>query len=285
MTNKETVNSENTILVIGGTGKTGSRVAARLTALGVPVRIGSRTATIPFDWTDRETWGPALAGVGAVYLSYQPDLAVPGAAADIKSLTALAAAAGVRRIVLLSGRGEVEALECEGIVRNSGIPWTVVRCAFFAQNFSEGSFADYILAGEVALPSGDVPEPFVDADDIADVAVAALTEDGHGGEIYELTGPRALTFAEATAEIARATGREIAFIPLSRTDFVASLTSYGVPADEVSLLDYLFGTILDGRNSQLTDGVFRALGRRPRDFAEYARDVASSGAWSATAHA
>ncbi|WP_067562232.1 NAD(P)H-binding protein [Nocardia acidivorans] len=285
MTNKETVNSENTILVIGGTGKTGSRVAARLTALGVPVRIGSRTAAIPFDWTDRETWAPALAGVGAVYLSYQPDLAVPGAAADIKTLTALAAAAGVRRIVLLSGRGEVEALECEGIVRNSGIPWTVVRCAFFAQNFSEGAFAEYILAGEVALPSGDVPEPFVDADDIADVAVAALTEDGHTGEVYELTGPRALTFAEATAEIARATDREIAFIPLSRTEFVAALTSYGVPGDEVSLLDYLFGTVLDGRNSQLTDGVFRALGRAPRDFAEYARDVARSGVWSVTAHA
>ncbi|MRH88895.1 NAD(P)H-binding protein [Nocardia sp. SYP-A9097] len=285
MTNKDILNSENTILVLGGTGKTGSRVAARLTALGAPVRIGSRTATVPFDWTDRETWGPVLAGVGAVYLSYQPDLAVPSAAADIKALTVRAAAAGVRRIVLLSGRGEPEALECEAIVRDSGLEWTVVRCAFFAQNFSEGAFADYILAGEVALPSGDVPEPFVDADDIADVAVAALTEDTHIGEVYELTGPRALTFAEATAEITRALGREIAFIPLSRTDFVAALTSYGVPADEVSLLDYLFGTILDGRNSHTTDGVFRALGRKPRNFAEYARDVALSGVWSVTADA
>ncbi|MET9492835.1 NAD(P)H-binding protein [Nocardia sp. NPDC006630] len=285
MTITQHANSENTVLVLGATGKTGSRVAARLTALGVPVRSGSRTAAIPFDWTDRATWGPALAGIDAVYLSYQPDLAVPGADADIKAFSALAAEAGVRRLVLLSGRGEPEALECEAIVRDSGPEWTVVRCAFFAQNFSEGAFADYILAGEVALPSGDVPEPFVDAEDIADVAVAALTGDGHTGQVYELTGPRALTFAEAAAEIGRAIGREIAFVPLSRTDFIAALTSYGVPADEVSLLDYLFGTVLDGRNSQLSDGVFRALGRPARDFAEYARDVASSGVWSVTAQA
>ncbi|MFF2552403.1 NmrA family transcriptional regulator [Nocardia sp. NPDC058058] len=285
MTNKDTANSENTVLVTGGTGKTGSRVAARLTALGVPVRIGSRTAAIPFDWADRATWTPALTGIGSVYLAYQPDVAVPGAPADIKAFAEHAVAAGVRRIVMLSGRGEPEALECEGIVRDSGLEWTVVRCAFFAQNFSEGAFADYILAGEVALPSGDVPEPFVDTDDIADVAVAALTADGHTGQVYELTGPRSLTFAEATAEIAAATGREIAFIPLSRTEFVASLTSYGVPADVVSLLDYLFGTVLDGRNEQTTDGVFRALGRAPRDFADYARDVAKSGAWSVPADA
>ncbi|WP_327143959.1 NAD(P)H-binding protein [Nocardia sp. NBC_01327] len=285
MTNTEHANSANTVLVLGATGKTGSRVAARLTALGVPVRSGSRTAAIPFDWTDRATWGPALAGIDAVYIAYQPDLAVPGADADIKAFSARAAAAGVRRLVLLSGRGEPEALECEAIVRDSGLEWTVVRCAFFAQNFSEGAFADYILAGEVALPSGDVPEPFVDAEDIADVAVAALTGDGHSGQVYELTGPRALTFADAAAEIGRAIGREIAFVPLSRTDFIAALTSYGVPADEVSLLDYLFGTVLDGRNSQLSDGVFRALGRPARDFAEYARDVAASGVWSVTAQA
>nr|WP_067818635.1 NAD(P)H-binding protein [Nocardia inohanensis] len=282
---KDIVSSENTVLVLGATGKTGSRIVHRLTALEVPVRLGSRTAAIPFDWQDRGTWGAALAGIDAVYLAYQPDLAVPGAPADIKALCAAAAAAGVRRLVLLSGRGEPEALECEAIVRDSGLEWTVVRCAFFAQNFSEGAFIDYILAGEVAMPSGDVPEPFVDADDIADVAVAALTKDRHIGEIYELTGPRALTFADVVAEIARATGREIAFIPLTRTEFVDTLTSYGVPGDEVSLLDYLFGTVLDGRNSHLTDGVFRALGRAPRDFAQYARDVAFSGVWPVTVQA
>ncbi|GAB0102177.1 NAD(P)H-binding protein [Nocardia sp. JMUB6875] len=273
-------NSENAVLVLGSTGKTGGRVAALLSARGVPVQAGSRSAAIPFDWTDRGTWAAALAGVDAVYLSYQPDLAVPGAPADIKAFSAAARAAGVRKIVLLSGRGEPEALECEAIVRDSGLTWTIVRCAWFAQNFSEGAFTEFIQAGELALPTGDTPEPFVHADDIAEVAVAALLDDRHAGEIYELTGPRALSFADAVAEIAAAAGREIAFIPLTRTDFVAALTSYGVPTDEVSLLDYMFATVLDGRNSHVTDGVRRALGREARDFAEYAREVADSGVWA-----
>ncbi|MFF0609462.1 NAD(P)H-binding protein [Nocardia tengchongensis] len=283
MINENSSSSANTVLVLGATGKTGRRVAGLLTEHGVPVRAGSRTATIPFDWTDRDTWTAALDGVDAVYLSYQPDLAVPGAPADIKALCDRAAAAGVRKVVLLSGRGEPEALECEGIVRDSGLMWTVVRCAWFAQNFDEGSFTDFILAGEVALPAGDVPEPFVHTDDIAEVAVAALLDDRHAGQVYELTGPRALSFAEAVAEIGAATGRDIAYIPLTRTEFVAALTSYGVPADEVSLLDYLFGTVLDGRNSHVTDGVRRALGREPRDFADYVREAAASGVWSVTA--
>lgn len=278
-----TSNTENQqlILVTGGTGKTGSRVADRLARRGRPARIGSRGAAIPFDWADRATWAPALAGVGAVYLSFQPDLAVPGAPGALRAFTAAARAAGVRKIVLLSGRGEPEAVECEEIVQGCGLAWTIVRAAFFAQNFSEGAFTDYILAGAVALPNGAVPEPFVHADDIADVAVAALTEDGHDGELYEVTGPRALTFAEAVGEIAAATGRDIAFIPVTRTDFVAALTDYQVPADMVSLLDYLFGTILDGRNSATTDGVRRALGREPKDFAEYAAETAATGVWAA----
>lgn len=273
-------NSNSTVLVLGATGKTGSRVAARLAALGVPVRLGSRAAEIPFDWTDRSGWTAALTGVDAVYLSYQPDLAVPGAPADIKAFTAAAERAGVRRVVLLSGRGEPEARECEAIVLASRLEVTIVRSAFFAQNFSEGAFLEYILAGEVALPNGDVPEPFVDADDIADVAVKALTEGGQAGRVYEVTGPRALTFAEAVAEIAAATGRDIAFVPLSRTEFTASLTSYGVPGDVVSLLDYLFGTLLDGRNSGTVHGVREALERDAKDFADYAREAAESGVWA-----
>lgn len=268
------------ILVTGGTGKTGSRVVSRLLAGGHEVRIGSRSAEIPFDWTNRATWGPALADVDAAYLAYQPDLAAPGAPDVIRAFAAAAKTAGVGKLVLLSGRGEPEALECERIVRESGLDWTVVRCAFFAQNFSEGAFADYIPSGTVALPNGDVPEPFVHADDIADVAVAALTEPGHDGEVYELTGPRALSFAEATAEIAAATGRDIQFIPLTRTEFVAGLTEYQVPADEVSLLDYLFGTLLDGRNSAVTDGVRRALGREAKDFGDFVAETAAAGAWA-----
>ncbi|WP_069165009.1 SDR family oxidoreductase [Nocardia altamirensis] len=268
------------ILVTGGTGKTGSRVATRLAQAGHSVRVGSRTAPIPFSWEDRGTWAAALADVHVVYVAYQPDLAVPGAPETLQAFTVAAKLAGVRTLVLLSGRGEPEAVECEEIVRESGLDWTIVRCSFFAQNFSEGAFTDLVIAGEVALPNGNVPEPFVHADDIADVAVLALTEDGHHGELYELTGPRALTFAEAVGEIAEVTGREIAFIPVSRTEFVAALTDFQLPADAVSLLDYLFGTILDGRNSKTADGVQRALGRAPKDFTEYVQETAATGVWN-----
>ncbi|MFD4429450.1 NAD(P)H-binding protein [Nocardia sp. NPDC058497] len=278
MTN--TASHQQLSLLTGGTGKTGSRVAALLEAAGHPIRLGSRTAPIPFDWTDRATWGPALAGVDSVYLAFQPDLAVPGAPDIIRAFTAAAKEAGVRSVVLLSGRGEPEALECEQIVQDSGLAWTVVRCSFFAQNFSEGAFLGDVLAGAVALPNGDVPEPFAHADDIAEVAVAALTDPRHAGEIYEITGARALTFAEAVGEIATATGREIAFIPVSRPEFVAALTEYQLPGEVISLLDYLFGTILDGRNTATADGVQRALGRAPRDFSEYAKEVAATGAWA-----
>ncbi|MGW6729345.1 NAD(P)H-binding protein [Nocardia sp. NPDC055029] len=278
MTN--TASHQQLSLVTGGTGKTGSRVAGLLEAAGHPVRLGSRTAPIPFDWTDRETWGPALAGVDSIYLSYQPDLAVPGAPDVIRAFTAAARAAGVRSVVLVSGRGEPEARECELIVEDSGLAWTVVRCSFFAQNFSEGAFLGDVLAGAVALPNGDVPEPFAHADDIAEVAAAALTDPRHAGEIYEITGARALTFAEAVGEIATATGREIAFIPVSRPEFVAALTEYQLPGDVISLLDYLFGTILDGRNVATADGVQRALGRAPRDFSEYVKEVAATGVWT-----
>jgi uncharacterized protein YbjT (DUF2867 family) len=264
----------NEILVLGGTGKTGRRIVQRLQTAGVPVRVGSRTAPVPFDWSDRATWAPAVHGVHTVYISYYPDLAVPGAPADIEAFTGLAVAAGVTRLVLLSGRGEDEALTCEQIVQRSGAEWTVLRCSWFNQNFSEDYLLDAVLAGEVALPVGAVPEPFVDADDIADVAVAALTGDGHTGQVYELTGPRLLTFADTVAEIAAATGRDIAFVQVPPQDYAAAL-----PPEVADLLMYLFTTVLDGRNAHLTGDVRRVLGREPRDFADYAKATAAAGGW------
>ena len=211
--------STDPILVIGGTGKTGRRVAARLAARGVPVRIGSRTGTPPFDWEDPATWAPALRGTRAAYISFFPDLAVPGAPAAIAELARTALAAGTRRLVLLSGRGEEEAERAEQELIASGADWTIVRCSWFSQNFSEDHFHDHVMAGELALPVGDVPEPFVDADDIADVAVAALTDDRHVGELYELTGPRLLTFADAAREIGEAAGRSVRLTPVSARQF------------------------------------------------------------------
>lgn len=268
------------ILVVGATGKSGRRVLSRLQAMGIAVRPGSRAADPPFDWQDSSTWAAALAGTSAVYVSFFPDLAVTGATDAIAAFAALAVQAGASRLVLLSGRGETEAQQAERVVQQSGIPeWTIVRCSWFDQNFSEGYLLDPVLAGEVALPVGDVGEPFVDVDDIADVAVAALTHAGHAGRVYEVTGPRLLTFAQATGEIATATGRGISFVPVSMDDYEAAAAAFAVSGEELLLLRYLFTEVLDGRNASLGDGVQRALGRAPRDFREYARDVAASGAW------
>ena len=270
---------EKPILVLGGTGKTGRRVVERLTARGIPTRVGARSGEPPFDWDDRDTWAPALHGVGSVYVSHYLD-ALPGSAEIIGSFAELAVANGILRLVHLSGRGEAEAERAEEAVRNSGAEATTLRSTWFSQNFSESYFLDGLLAGELALPVVTTLEPFVDADDIADVAVAALTDDGHVGEVYELTGPRLLTFSDAVGEIAQATGREIRYVPVSIEDFAAALDEQSVPDEWIRLLVYLFQEVLDGRNAHLADGVQRALGREPRDFADYARDVATTGVWT-----
>lgn len=269
------------ILVVGGTGKTGRRVAERLQELSLPVRAVSRSSAIPFDWNDPSTWDAALDGVDAAYVTYAPDLAVPAAAAAIEDFARRAHERGLHRLVLLSGRGEEGAQRCERILLDRDPDWTVVRASWFAQNFSEGFMLDPLHEGTLALPAGDVAEPFIDVDDIADVAVAALTRDGHEGRIYEVTGPRALTFADAIDEIARASGRELRYEQIPLDVFVGALRAQGVPGPVVELMQFLFGTVLDGRNAQPCDGVRSALGREPRDFATYARDTAATGAWSA----
>ena len=278
------VSAQKPTLVLNGTGKAGRRVVQRLEARGIPVRVGSRSGEPPFDWEDRSTWAPLLEGVGSAYISHYLD-ALPGAAEIVGSFAELAIAKGVRRQVLLGGRGEPEAERVEAAVRNSGAELTILRSTWFAQNFSEDYMLEHVLSGVVALPGREVPEPFVDADDIADVAVAALTEDGHVGQLYELTGPRLLTFAEAIEEIALATGREIRYSPVSIEVHAAAALEHGVPPEVVELLTYLFSEVLDGRNARLADGVQRALGREPRDFADYARGVAARGIWNASAAA
>lgn len=269
-----------TILVLGSTGKTGRRVAERLEARDLRVRRGSRSGTLPFDWENRATWAPALLGVKAVYVSYYPDLAAAGATDAIRSITDLAVESGVGRLVLLSGRGETEAQHCEDIVRRSGIEWTLLRASWFAQNFSEAHFLEPILAGELALPVANIGEPFVDADDIAEVAVAALTQDGHAGQLYELTGPRLWTFADAVAAIAQATGRTVRFTQIPMTEYAAALEEAQLPIETIDLIRYLFTEVLDGRNASVKDGVVRALGRPPCDFSDYVRKTAGAGVWA-----
>jgi uncharacterized protein YbjT (DUF2867 family) len=270
--------ANTTILVIGSTGKTGTRVVTQLEKRGIPVRHGSRSADIPFDWDDPQTWPAAMADVDKAYITYYPDLAVPGSVDAVSKLTEVAKDAGVRRLVLLSGRNEVEAEKAERVVMASGLEWTIVRCAFFSQNFNEGAWLDEVLAGAVSLPVDDAQEPFVDADDIADVVVAALTDDRHVGQLYEVTGPRLLSFRDAVAEIGTEAGRDISFVSVTIEDYTAMLTEYGMPQDFIWLLNHLFTEVL-GSKAQLGDGVQRALGREPKDFADFARETAATGVW------
>ncbi|WP_330177377.1 NmrA family transcriptional regulator [Streptomyces sp. NBC_01498] len=262
-------------LVTGGTGKTGRRVARSLGERGVPVRVGSRSGEIPFVWEDPGTWDAALDGVGAIYLCYFPDLAFPGAAETVGAFADRAVAGGARRVVLLSGRGEEGARTAEDRVRASGADLTVVRASWFSQNFDEGLFLDPVLGGELALPTGDAVEPFVDVDDVADVAVAALTDDRHIGRTYELSGPRLLGFAEIAAELTEATGREIAYTPVSLDTYRHFLSEMGAQEDFADL----FELINDGRNAHLVHGVEEALGRGPRDFTDFATRAARAGVW------
>ena len=280
---RSTTENAKPILVLGGTGKTGRRVVQRLEARGVPVRVGSRSGQPPFDWEQPATWAPALEGVRSAYLTYYPDLAVPGAVEATRSFAELALRLGVPRLVLLSGRGEPEAEKAERAVRETGAELTILRASWFMQNFSEDYMLEHVLSGDIRLPAGDEPTPFVDADDIADVAVAALTDDRHIGELYELTGPRSLTFAEAAREIGEAAGREVRYTPVSIEEHAAEAAAHGVPGEVVELLTYVFSTVLHDRNARPADGVQRALGREPRDFAAYVRDVAARGVWSAQA--
>ncbi|MEL7344951.1 MAG: NmrA family NAD(P)-binding protein [Pseudomonadota bacterium] len=274
--------TDHPILVIGANGKTGSRVARKLEAKGVAVRRGGRTSETPFDWEDTATWAPVLRGVSKAYVTYFPDLAFPGAVEKLEAFTKVAADTGLEHIVLLSGRGEHFATMGEEIVRNSGLPFTIVRAAWFAQNFSEGYLRDPILGGVLPMPGGHIQEPIIDIDDIADVVVAALTQEGHLGERYEVTGPRLMTFAEMAEALSATLGRQIQHVPISFEDFHANVAASG--GDFVAdVFTQIARETLDGRNAQTADGVERALGRKPRDFTEFARTAMGANAWSMAA--
>ncbi|MBT2424299.1 NAD(P)H-binding protein [Streptomyces sp. ISL-112] len=276
------------VLVTGGTGKTGRRVVARLRESGVETRAASRSGETPFDWEDPATWAPALEGAAAVYIV--PLDTVPS---PTPAFVEQAVAAGVRRLVLLSARGVNEPgyfgnsvldrgphFQGEEAVRSAGPAWTILRPGWFAQNFSEGPFLDGVRGGELVLPVADGKAAYIDTDDIAAVAVAALTEDGHDGEVYELSGPRALGIADVLDEIAKATGGPRAsYVPVERADFRDGLIAQGMSEADIELWTGALEPIRTGREAPLKDGVRRALGRPPRDVADVFRDAAAAGAW------
>lgn len=274
------------VLVTGGTGRTGTRIARILASRQTPVRIGTRNSTPPLDWHNPTTWTPVLEGVRAAYLCYSPDLAFPGVVQLISDFSREAAEAGVHRLVLLSGRGEAGARAAEDAVRASGLEWTVLRCSWFAQNFSENFLLGPVRRGRLLLPAdGGVAEPFLDMDDFAEVAADSLTGDRHVGKVLELTGPRLLTLRDVADELSAATGRPIEFVPCTAREFAADLAPDGIPAEEALPLAELFAEVLDGRNASLTTDLAPALGRKPTDFTTYAARAAATGVWTVPAEA
>ncbi|MFC4855130.1 NAD(P)H-binding protein [Actinophytocola glycyrrhizae] len=269
-----------TTVVLGGTGKTGRRLVRTLREAGHPVRAVSRSTEVRFDWSDQDTWADALAGATAVYVIAPADPALVPLFVE--------QAAPVRRFVVLSARGaENVAAESframtamEEAVRESGAEWTILRPNNFSQNFDEDLWHAPLLAGTLTLPIGDVPEPFVDARDIADVAAAALTTDGHHGQVYDLSGRRGMTFAEAVATIAAATGRPLRYEEVTPSAYRAELLAGGVPEEFADELDAIFAAMRAGHISAPGDGVRRALGRDPIDFTDYVTSTAATGVWS-----
>ena len=268
------------VLVIGGTGKTGRKVAQKLIDLGQEVRIGSRSAEPAFDWHNPDGWDKALEGIDKVYITFQPDLAVPGALEAIEELTKKAKRSGVKKLVLLSGKGEREAELCEQVLIHSGLDHTIVRASWFNQNFSESFFLEPILAGQLAMPKPNAKVPYVDTDDIADVVVSSLLDDKHNGQIYEVTGPRLLTFQEIADEISSATGRVIQYTPITMEAYNGIMKEAGLPDDYIWLINYLFDEVLDNEvNSMVCDDVEKVLGRPAKDFSDWASETAATGIW------
>lgn len=275
--------SNDTTLVLGATGKTGRRVAARLRLRGTQVRTASRSSPTRFDWSDPDGWDAALRGITAAYVVPPP---VPG---PVHEFVARAGAAGVRRLVLLSGRGAdtwgdstfgLDMRSAEDAVRGSALEWTVLRASNFNQNFDEDLFHAPLVAGGLALPAGAVPEPFIDIDDVADAAAAVLAEPGrHAGRIYELTGPRALTFAEAVELISRASGLPITYKQVSPAEYTAALVEEGWAEDDAHHVTEMFVLMERGVIAETTDGVATVLGRAPRTFEDYVVRAAAAGAW------
>jgi uncharacterized protein YbjT (DUF2867 family) len=267
-----------TTLILGGAGRSGSRIIDRLVTAGLPVRSASRRTG--FDWDDCSTWDVSLRGASAAYVCFTPDLAFPGVPEKMKALGELAAKEGLKRLVLLSGRGEEGARMSEEALRKGGVPTTVLRCSWFQQNFSEHFLTGPVRRGHLRLPAPDVPEAFVDLEDVADAAVVALTRTRPEDATYELSGPELLTFAQAAAILGNACGRPVTFEAVDVATFVDDLAADDVPTAEAEPLAYLFTDILDGRNASLADGVEQLLGRPPTSLASYARRTADSGVWS-----
>jgi uncharacterized protein YbjT (DUF2867 family) len=267
------------VLVLGGTGKTGSRVADTLSALGVGVRTAARGgADIRFDWNNPATFEGALQGVTGVYL-VSPVMRVDFAGV-VSDFLDQAEQAGVRNVTYLSAYGmehapaevALRAVELDLESRGS-FTHSIVRPAWFMQNFSETFLKP--VEDEIVVPGGTGGEAFVSAEDIASVAAATLAEpERHAGRAYAPTGPESLTLDEAARIISAAAGRTIVYRDTDRTEWVGAMVRSGVPAEYGEVLHALTETIASGRGAQPNDDVLAATGAAPVSFADFAAKTA-----------
>jgi uncharacterized protein YbjT (DUF2867 family) len=266
------------VLVLGATGKTGSRVAATLSQQGIGVRTAGRHDTdVQFDWDDPTTHATALDGIGAIYL-LSPVMRTDYAPIVSKFLDE-AERAGVGHVTYLSAYGmghapaevPIRAVELD-LLSRSALTHSFVRPAWFMQNFSESFLVP--LNDAIAVPNGDGAEAFVDADDIASVAAATLADPAaHAGKSYELTGPEALTVAQAAEIISDAVGRTITYVPIDQDAWIAAMVDAGVPQDYTEILRMLTSTVASGNGSRPNSDVQTVTGRPPISFAEFAKKV------------
>jgi len=275
-----------TTLVLGATGKTGSRVAADLVNRGLPVRTAARIgADVAFDWSDRDSYAPALKGIERVYL-IAPILRIDFGG-DISTFLDQAEAAGVAHVTFLSAYG-MEYVPAEVAIRGVELDLlqrqrfshTILRPAWFMQNFSETFLQP--INGAIMVPTGNGSEAFIDAEDIAAVAATTLADPAaHAGAAYSLTGPQALTVSEAAALISEATGQTITHLDLDRETWIAGAIATGVPAEYAAVLRPLTETVASGNGSRPNGVVEQITGRPGRTFRDFA--LKNAAAWSAPA--
>ena len=274
-------------LVLGATGKTGSRVANRLLSRGLPVRTAARSgADAHFDWDDPGTYAPALHGVGRVYL-LGPVMRTHFAD-QVSAFLDQAEAAGARHVTYLSAYGTGSAppetamrrVELD-LLGRQGLTHAILRPAWFMQNFSETFLQP--IDGAIVVPAGGGAEAFVDAGDIAAVASATLADpQAHAGAQYALTGPGALTFAEAAKIISAVSGQVIDYTDIDRDEWVAAAVAGGVPAEYGAVLRKLTETVASGRGSRPSNDIEKVTGAPPASFADFARRTAAAWAMDET---
>jgi uncharacterized protein YbjT (DUF2867 family) len=272
----------NQVLVLGATGKTGSRVAEQLSAHEVSVRTAARSgADARFDWDNQATWEQTLRGATGLYL-VSPILRIDFASLVGRFLDQ-AERAGIRHVTYLSAYGmehapaevALRAVELDLAARGS-LTSTMIRPAWFMEDFSETFLQP--VNDEIAVPAGDGAEAFVSVEDIAAVAAVTLTEpETHAGRAYAPTGPQALTMAEAAAMISAAAGRTITYRDTDREQWIAAMVSTGIPAEYAAVLRPLTATVASGNGARPNSDVLEVTGAAPVTFAEFAARTA--GAW------